>query len=68
MSDKDHQRYSDATHEVRRLERCLDAIRVTLVASERDIIAAHVAATDTKARITGEGALRLIAQFVVHNF
>jgi hypothetical protein len=67
-SDEGHQCYSDATHEVRRLERCLDAIRVTLMALERDIAAAHVAATDTEARIIGEGALRLIAQFVIHNF
>jgi hypothetical protein len=67
-SDEGHQCYSDATHEVSRLERCLDAIRVILAASERDIAAAHVAATDTEARITGEGALRLIARFVIHNF
>jgi hypothetical protein len=67
-SDEGHQRYSDATHELSRLERCLDAIRVTLAASERDIAVVHVAATDTEAHITGEGVLRLVTRFVVHNF
>lgn len=31
-----HQRYSDATHEVGRLELYLDAVRVALAASERE--------------------------------
>ena len=37
--DEAHQHDSDATHKVRRLERCLDAIRVALEASERETTA-----------------------------
>jgi hypothetical protein len=44
--DKACQHYSDATHEVGRLERCLDDIRVALEASERETVAAQAAAAD----------------------
>ena len=39
-ADEVSQRYSDATHEVSWLERCLDAARVALEASERETAAA----------------------------
>ena len=45
-ADESHQRYSDATHKVSRLECCLDAIRVALEASERETATAQVVATD----------------------
>ena len=46
-ADEAYQRYSNATCEVSRLERCLDAIRVALEASERETIATWAAAIDT---------------------
>jgi hypothetical protein len=36
VEDEARQCYSDATHEVGWLERCLDAIKVALEASERE--------------------------------
>jgi hypothetical protein len=35
-ADEAHQRYSDTTHEVSWLERCLEAVWVALEASERE--------------------------------
>jgi hypothetical protein len=45
-ADKACQHYSNDTHEVGQLERCLDAIRVALKASKRENVAAQVAAAD----------------------
>jgi hypothetical protein len=46
-ANEGHQRYSDATREVSRLERCLEAIWVALEASKRETAAAQAAAVDT---------------------
>ena len=45
-SKEAHQHYSIATHEVSRLERCLDAVGVALEASKRETIATQAAAAD----------------------
>jgi hypothetical protein len=55
-ADEAHQCYSDETHEVSRLEHCLDAVNVALKASERETAAAKAVATDAQARIMGKGA------------
>lgn len=54
--DKAHQFYSDATHDVGRLEHCLDTIKVALEASERETTAVQVAAADSQTRIVIEDA------------
>jgi hypothetical protein len=59
------QRYSDATHEVGHLERCLDVIRVALEASERETAFTHAVAADAWACIVGKGDLGLVVPFVV---
>jgi chromosome segregation ATPase len=45
-ADEARQHYSDATREVSRLERCLDAIRVALEALERETTIAQAAGVD----------------------
>ena len=45
-ADEARQRYSDATCEVGRLERCIDAVGVALTASERETATAQAATTD----------------------
>ena len=45
--DEARQRFSDATREVSRLERCLEAIWVSLEASEREIATAQATVADT---------------------
>ena len=44
--DEARQRYSDTTHEVGRLELCLDAVKVVLSASERETDTAQVVTSD----------------------
>ena len=46
-ADEAHQRYSDATHEVSRLEHYLDTVRVALETLERETATAQAAATHT---------------------
>ena len=40
------QRYSDTTHEVGRLERCLNTVGVALIASERETVVAQAVIID----------------------
>jgi hypothetical protein len=65
--DEARQCYSDATHEVGWLERCLDAIRVSLEASERETSTTQVVATDANAHIMSKGAHHLVVLFVVRH-
>ena len=67
VADEAHRCYSDATHEMSRLECCLDIVRVALKAMERETTALQAVAADAQARILGKGALCLVIQFVVHN-
>ena len=55
-ADEDLRCYSDATHEVSRLQHYLEAIRVALEASERETIAMQAAAIDVQARVVGKDA------------
>jgi hypothetical protein len=44
--DEAHRCFFDATHEVSRLESCLEDVRVALEASKRETAAAQAAAAD----------------------
>ena len=52
-ADEAHQRYSDATHEVCQLGRCLEAVLVALEALKRETTTSQAAATDAQAHVMG---------------
>lgn len=66
-ADEAHQCYSNSTHEVGRLERCLEAIRVALEASEREITAMQAVAIDALAPIMGKDHLRYVVSIGAHS-
>ena len=67
--DEDRQCYSNATREVGQLERCLDAVGVALVASERETTIAQAAIADAQAHIMGEGSLHVVVVLSdIHSF
>ena len=68
MAEEAHRRYSDATHEVGRLDRCVNAIGVALAASERETTATQAVTADAHAHIMGEGSLRLVVLSDIRSF
>ena len=66
--DESRQRYSDTTHEVGQLERCLSIVKVALITSKRETTTAQAATTNAQARIVGEGSLCLVILSDIHNF
>jgi hypothetical protein len=68
VANEARQRYFDATREVGRLERCLNAIGVALTALERETATAQAVTADAQARIVGEGSLRLIVLSDIRSF
>ena len=59
-ADEASQCYSDTTHEVGQLERCLSIVKVALITSKRETTTAQAATTNAQARIVGEGSLCLV--------